>query len=195
MKTIPPAIVGPGPLIDAPFAGTPFTVWKSLFVSNSHNSEPSFVDQPRTPPSFDPVKTTPGMTVIAARIAALQPRLPAAHLVGGGGANQVRFPVARLTACRPPGASEPMVSDTAKYALSLSTADPNSSPPSALPFPAWYCHRIAPCLSGSNAHPMPDFWPATMMSLPSARVMRMGALPKSWSGPSSPCAGQLPAPA
>src|SRR5262245_55689689 len=112
MKTIPPAIVGPGPLIDAPFAGTPFTVWKSLFVSNSHSSEPSLVDQPRTPPSFDPVNTTPGMTLIAARIAALQPR-PAAHFGAGGGAIHFRWPVVSETACRPPG-SATSVSETAK---------------------------------------------------------------------------------
>src|SRR5262245_58539054 len=178
MNSIPPATVGPGPLIDAPFPGTPFTVWNSLFVSYSQSSDPSFVDQPRTPPSFDPVNTTPGMTLIAARMAALQPR-PAAHFGAGGGANHFRSPVASDTACSPPGMSEPSVSDTAKYAFSPSTADPNSMPPSALPLPARYCQRIAPCLSGSNAHPMPDFWPAMMTSLPSGRVTRIGALPKS----------------
>src|SRR5437867_6008267 len=99
---MPPATVGPGPLIDAPFAGTPFTVSKSRFVSYSHNSEPSLVDQPRTPPSFDPVNTTPGMTVMAARIAALQPRT-VPHFGGGGGVNQARSPVVSFTACSPPG--------------------------------------------------------------------------------------------
>ena len=35
---------------DAPFAGTRLTVSKSRLVSYSHNSDPSFVDHPRTPP-------------------------------------------------------------------------------------------------------------------------------------------------
>src|SRR5947208_4730307 len=129
---------------------------------------------------------------MAARMAALQPR-PVTHLGGGGGVNQLRSPVASFTACRPPGVV-PSTSDTAKYAWSPSTADPNSRPPSALPFPARYCHSTAPCLSGSNPQPTPDFCPATMMSRPPV-VARIGALPKSWSGPSSPAAGQLAEPA
>src|SRR6185436_14762081 len=59
------------------------------------------------------------------------------------------------------------------------------------PFPARYCHSTAPCLSGSNAQPTPDFWPATMMSRPPAIVVRIGALPKSWSGPISAAGAQL----
>src|SRR6185503_3511585 len=110
---MPPATTGPGPLIDAPLAGTPLTVWKSRLVSYSHNNDPSLVDHPRTPPSFDPVKTTPGMTVIAARMAALQPRT-VPHFGGGGGANQARWPSDNFTACSPPGCCWPMVSDTAK---------------------------------------------------------------------------------
>src|SRR6266849_4765863 len=129
------------------------------------------------------------MMVSAARMAALQ-RGTAPHFGAGGGVNHARSPVASFTACRPPGFGV-SVSDTAKYALSRSTADPNSSPPSALPFPARYCHSTAPFLSGSNAHPTPDFWPATMTSLPLASVVRIGALPKSWSGPSSSAGGQF----
>src|SRR5262249_20717145 len=39
-NTMPSAIVAPGPLIDAPFAGTPFTVLNSREVLNSHRSRP-----------------------------------------------------------------------------------------------------------------------------------------------------------
>src|SRR5436190_6186772 len=177
MNTMPPATVGPGPLIDAPFAATPFTVVKSRFVSYSQSSDPSFVEKARTPPSFDPVNTAPGMTVVAARIAALQ-RGTAPHFGAGGGVYQRRSPFASLTAWRPPGFGV-SVSETAKYALSLSTADPNSRPPRALPFAARYCHNTAPRLSGSNAQPTPDFCPATITSLPLASVVRIGALPKS----------------
>src|SRR5262249_37323945 len=98
----------------APLAGTPFTVWNSWFVSYSHSSAPSLVENARTPPSLDPVKTAPGITVIAARIAALQPR-PAAHFGGGGGTNQLRSPVASFPAWSPPGDGV-RSSDTAKYA-------------------------------------------------------------------------------
>src|SRR5439155_23279153 len=115
MYTIPPATIGPGPLIDAPFAATPLTVSKSRLVSYSHSSDPSLVDQPRTAPSFDPVNTTPGITVIAARTAALQPRAEP-HLGGGGGAIHARSPVVSFTAWRPPGCVDPSTSETAKYA-------------------------------------------------------------------------------
>src|SRR5262245_4762129 len=115
MKSIPPTTTDPKPLMDAPLPGTPFTVVKSRFVSYSHSSDPSFVDQPRTPPSFDPVKTTPRITVTAAKIAALQPRT-VPHFGASGGATQLRSPVASFTACKPPGCCEPMVSETEKYA-------------------------------------------------------------------------------
>src|SRR5665213_1742230 len=58
-------------------------------------------------------------------------------------------------------------------------------PPSALPLPARYCHTTAPRLSGSIAHPMPDFCPMTIRSRPLGSVARIGALPKSKSGPTS----------
>src|SRR5580704_3593570 len=73
-------------------------------------------------------------------------------------------------------------------------------PPSALPLPARYCHTTAPRLSGSIAHPTPDFCPMTMRSRVfddvagvdgAASVARIGALPKSKSGPTS--RGQLAA--
>src|SRR5262245_34779593 len=104
---MPPTIVGPAPCIDAPFAGTPFSVSNDRFVSNSQMIDPSFVENARSAPSFDPEKTAPGMTVAAAGCAALQPR-PAAHLGGGGGVYQTRPPVATFTACMPPGFCEMM---------------------------------------------------------------------------------------
>ena len=57
------------------------------------------------PPSNEPEKTTPGIALIAADCAALQPGA-LAHFNGGGGANQVRSPVASLTACSPPVGSK-----------------------------------------------------------------------------------------
>src|SRR5215831_8451762 len=178
---IPPAIAGPGPIIDAPRARTPFTVENSRFESNSHSTEPSFVANARRAPSFDPEKMTPGMTVSAADCAALQPR-PLPHFAATGAAIHTRSPDVRATACRPPGFGRVM-SDTAKYACVPSTADPHSIPPSTPPSPARYCQTTSPCLSGSNAQPTPDFCPITIRSRPSARVARIGALPKSTSGP------------
>src|SRR5262245_62614852 len=99
---MPPAMVGPGQRIDAPFAGTPFTVLNSPFVSVSHSTAPSFAEYARNRPAFSPEKIAPGMTVIAAACAALQ-RPPPAHFGGCGGANHARSPVVRLTACSPPG--------------------------------------------------------------------------------------------
>src|SRR4029078_927784 len=114
--------VGPDSLIDAPFAGTPFTVSKSLFVSNSHTTVPSFTVYARSAPSFDPAKRISGNAVMAAESAALHPR-PLPHLGEVGGENQTRCPLSRSTACNPPGcACWPTVSDTAKYARVLSTA-------------------------------------------------------------------------
>jgi hypothetical protein len=41
---MPPAIAGPGPIIDAPRAGTPLTDWNSRLVSNSQTMRPSAVE-------------------------------------------------------------------------------------------------------------------------------------------------------
>src|SRR5437764_1501309 len=116
---------------------------------------PSFAEYARNAPSFDPEKITPGITVIAADCAALHPR-PVPHFGAGGGVNQTRSPVARLTPCNPPGCGRVM-SDTGKYAFCASTADPHSIPPNAPPCPARYCQIISPCFSGSIANPTPDF--------------------------------------
>jgi len=83
---MPPATTGPGPIIDAPRAGTPLTVVNSRFVSNSQRIAPSAVEYTRKAPSFEPEKTAPGITVTAADCAALQPR-PVPQTGGRGGAN------------------------------------------------------------------------------------------------------------
>src|SRR5215472_17709349 len=62
-------------------------------------------------------------------------------------------------------------------------------PPSALPRPARYCQITAPSLSGSSAQPTPDFCLITITSLPLGSLARIGALPKSKSGPFS--SGQI----
>src|SRR5712671_4134219 len=102
---MPPATTGAGPFIDPPFARTPFNVVNSRFVSNSHTTDPSVVENARTAPSFDGEKTTPGMTVTAENCAPLQARFSLPHFsASGGGAYHARAPVARSTACNPPGA-------------------------------------------------------------------------------------------
>src|SRR6266404_4903261 len=105
MYSMPPATTGAGPFIDPPFARTPFSVENSRFVSNSQTTDPSFVEKPRTAPSFDGEKTTPGIAVTAENCAPLHARVGLPHLSGSaGGAYHTRAPVTRSTACRPPGA-------------------------------------------------------------------------------------------
>src|SRR6266481_6479840 len=99
---MPPATAAPGPSMDAPLAGSSFSVLNSRLVSNSQMTAPSVVEYARSAPSTEPEKTTPGITVIAADCAALQPR-PLPHFGLGGGAYQTRSPVIRSTACNPPG--------------------------------------------------------------------------------------------
>src|SRR5438094_8787359 len=72
-KSIPPAVVGPGPLMAPPCPDTPLTVVNSRAVSKSQITRPSAVECARKCPSRDPEKTTPGMTVTAADCAGLQP--------------------------------------------------------------------------------------------------------------------------
>src|SRR5262245_11764578 len=99
---MPLATTGPGPIIDAPLAGTPLTDSNSRFESYCHRTSPFVVEYARSAPSLDPEKMTPGMSVTAADCATLQPRA-VPHAAGGGAVYQTRSPVARLTACRPPG--------------------------------------------------------------------------------------------
>src|SRR5215510_7392654 len=109
---MPLATTGPGPIIDAPLAGTPLIDSNSRLESYCNSTSPFAVEYARRAPSLEPEKMTPGINVTAADCATLQPRaVPQA--AGGGGANHTRSPVARLTACRPPGLGVRM-SDTAK---------------------------------------------------------------------------------
>src|SRR5512140_2464252 len=99
---MPPATIGPGPLIDAPLAGTPFTVVNSPLVLNSHSTAPVSAAYARTPPSCAPVRTAPGIAVAAARIAGVHPRPRTPHVTSGGGVIHTRCPDTRSTACTSP---------------------------------------------------------------------------------------------
>src|SRR5580704_15308299 len=125
-------MTGPPPPNDAPLALTPFTVVKSRLASNVQTMDPSLIAYARSAPSAEPENTMPGMTLTAADCAPLQ--LGAGPLQAGGGAGvyHARSPVARRTACSPPGCSS-RKSDTAKYAFWPSTAGPHSMPPSVPP--------------------------------------------------------------
>src|SRR5215468_131637 len=192
---MPPTTTGPPPPKDAPFALTPFTVVNSLFASNVHTIAPFVVEYARSAPSTDPENTAPGITVIAADCAPLQFGAGPLHTGGGAGVNHARWPLTRLTACRPPGLSR-RKSETAKYAFVASTAGPHSMPPSVPPRPARYSHNTAPRLSGSIAQAWPDFWPTTIASLPFDIFTSIGESPRSKSGPMSALfEAQLPAPA
>src|SRR5262249_4680318 len=178
-------IAGPAASIEPPFAGTWFTVSKSLTVLKSHRILPSTVEYARRWPSTDPEKTTPGITDAGADCAPVQPR-PVVHSSLGAGASHTRSPVASFTACSPPASlGADRTSDTGTYAFTSSAADPHSMPPSMPPLPARYCQSTLPSLSGSSPQSTPDFWPATMTRLPPGSVRRIGALPKSKSGPTS----------
>src|SRR5258707_206827 len=65
-NTIPPATVGPGAMMDPPFAATLLTVSNVRAVSYRHSSPPSAVDTAIRVPSEPPTKATPAMTVVAA---------------------------------------------------------------------------------------------------------------------------------
>src|SRR5580765_6016632 len=97
-------MTGAGPSIEPPFARKPLIVGNSLFVSNVQTTRPSAVEWARNAPSFDGEKTIPGMAETAENWAPLQARLNLPQIGISGGAYQTRAPVARSTACRPPGA-------------------------------------------------------------------------------------------
>src|SRR6266545_529517 len=100
---MPPATAGAAPFIDPPRARTPFTVLNSRLVSKVQTTAPSVVENARTAPSFDGENTTPAIAVTAENCAPLQARSSPPHAGGGGGASHARRPVARSTACKPPG--------------------------------------------------------------------------------------------
>src|SRR5207247_7626813 len=136
-------------------------------------------------PSTDPEKTAPGITDTGADCAPMQPR-PLVHSSFGAGVCHTCSPVASFNAKSPPAsAAGPSTSDTGMYAFSSSAADPHSMPPSALPLPALNFHSSLPSLSGSRPYTSPDFCPMTRMRVPPGSMRRIGALPKSKSGPTS----------
>src|SRR5262245_45771506 len=97
---MPPATVAPGPLIEPPRPGTPFTVVNSRAVSKSKITRPSTVEYARKCPSIDPDNTTPGITVTAADCAGLHPLRPSGH--AGGSVRQICFPSVSWYAINPP---------------------------------------------------------------------------------------------
>src|SRR5512140_1818575 len=100
---MPPATTGRGPFIDPPFARNPLIVENSRLVSKVHTTRPSVVEWARTAPSLDGENTIPGIAVTAENSALLQARLGLPQTGGAGGAYHARAPVARSSACRPPG--------------------------------------------------------------------------------------------
>jgi hypothetical protein len=77
-NTIPPATAGPGPIIDAPRAGTALTVGFVVGVVLPQYG-PVFCRKARSTPSLAPENTAPGITVIAADCAPSQPRAFSPH--------------------------------------------------------------------------------------------------------------------
>src|SRR5471030_1514547 len=115
MNSMPPAITGPGPLSDPPFAATPLTVVNAWAVLYSHSTLPSAVEYARIIPLVAPEKTTPGITVIAADCACTgQLRSVGAQVIAGGRACQASSPVASASADRPPASAPACESAVAK---------------------------------------------------------------------------------
>src|ERR1700733_1529301 len=187
MNSIPPAMVGPGPLIAPPLAATPLTVEYSCAALYSQMILPSAAAYARMIRVIEPEKITPGITLIAADCDWIQlGSLLFRHGMGGGRVNQTLSPFWILTAAMPPACSGPQfASALAKYTSRPSVAEPHWIPPSVLPLPTRCCQMTAPCFSGSSAHPIPDFCPATRISRPLGSLRRIGELPKSKSGPGS----------
>src|SRR4029453_19332878 len=96
--------MGLGPPLEPPLAFTPLTVSKGRFVSNSQRTEPSLVEYARMPPSAEPEKTTPGISVNAADCDVLHWDAPAQSGGSFGGVDQTPSAVSSRTACKPPGA-------------------------------------------------------------------------------------------
>src|SRR3954469_23142868 len=101
-----------------------------------------------------------------------------------GDARHASSPVVSRTAARP---RTGCVRVTRKYPISLSAAEPHmmGPPPVSRPRPTCRLHTTSPFLSGSSAQAWPSFWPMTISERPSRSVRKIGALPKSMSGPRS----------
>src|SRR5260370_12222573 len=95
-NTIPAATVGPGAMMDPPFAATLLTVSNVRAVSYRHSSLPSAADTANSVPSEPPAKATPAMTVVAA------PWLMTWSFVEFTGVNPTPPPVLQPTAPPPP---------------------------------------------------------------------------------------------
>src|SRR5476649_724430 len=115
MNSMPPAITGPGPLSDPPFAGTPLTVVNACAVLYSQSTVPSADEYARIIPLVAPEKTTPGITVMAADCACTaQLRSPGLQSTDGGRACHASSPVASASAERPPASAPACESAVAK---------------------------------------------------------------------------------
>ena len=99
---MPPTTVAPALLMDPPLAFTPLTVWNSFEVSDSQMTLPSRVEMACIRPSQVPEKRTPGIAVIAA---ACDGRHEFLFSHGGGGIDQIIFPLLMSNADIPPLAS------------------------------------------------------------------------------------------
>src|SRR5438045_629269 len=95
---MPPPTVGPGPPIEPPLAGTPFTDLNSCAVSNCHRIFPSALESARSVPLQSAEKIAPGIAVTAAA----WPDGPFSAL--GVFTNHFFSPVARFSAATPPSA-------------------------------------------------------------------------------------------
>ena len=121
------------------------------------------------------------MTVSAADCAALQPR-PLPHFAGGGGATQTRSPVARATACRPPGFGRVM-SETAKYACSADRRSPLDAAERAALAGAVLPDHLAVLVGIDREADAGFLADDDDVAAIGPRVASIGGLPKSTSGP------------
>src|SRR5579859_488356 len=96
-------------------------------------------------PSIEPRNATPGIKVTGAGCAALQPGVET-HAGFVGGVDQRIFPSVRRTATKPPPASglPGSQSETPKYAVLLSLAPPQITPPCGPPRDTRVCHNTLP---------------------------------------------------
>src|SRR6185369_18034356 len=100
---MPPATTGAGPLIEPPLPRNPLRVRNSRLVSNVQTTRPSLAECARTAPSLEGENTIPGIAVMAENSAPLHARLSLPQTGSAGAAYHARVPVARSTACNPPG--------------------------------------------------------------------------------------------
>src|SRR5688572_7685093 len=112
-------MTGPGPSIEPPLPGTPFTVWYSRMVSKSQMIDPFAVEYARMWPSTEPENATPGSAETAADCAGLH-RVRVPH--PGGGVYHTRSPSLSRSANMPP----PCVGSASVLVLYVSMTRPIS---------------------------------------------------------------------